>query len=143
MLKVYLASRFSRQSELRGHAADLRREGIACTSRWLTGVHNWSGTADQHIPHAEQARFAQDDLDDIDQANVLVVFGDPPGNTGARGGACVEVGYALGMGIPVIVVGFRQNVFYCLPQIIYCETWDAARVYVAGLTLGSSGELAA
>lgn len=126
MLNVYLAARFSRKQELAGYAAGLRDLGIETTSRWLTGVHDWTGTPDELIPIPDQGRFAQDDLDDIDRADVLVFFGGELFEYGARGGACVEMGYALGIGMPVLVVGPVQNVFCALPDVIRCETWDDA-----------------
>lgn len=130
-MSVYLAGRFSRKAELAGYAADLGSAGIACTSRWLTGVHDWTGAPDELIPIPEQGRFAQDDLDDIDRADVLIFFGDAPGSYGARGGACVELGYALGIGMPVIVVGAVQNVFCALPTVIRCATWGEAVAWLA------------
>lgn len=126
MVRCYLAARFSRQHELAGYAAGLRELGIETTSRWLTGVHDWTGTPDHLIPIPDQGRFAQDDLDDIDRADVLVFFGGEPFEYGARGGACVEMGYALGIGMPVVVVGPVQNVFCALPDVIRCETWVEA-----------------
>ncbi len=74
MITAYLASRFSRKEELRVYAQELQRSGVNVSSRWLTGQHDWTGTPDEHIPCAVQAEFAQQDLDDIDQANVLIFF---------------------------------------------------------------------
>ena len=59
-------------------------------------------------------------------------IGDVPTNAGTRGGACVELGYALGIGLRVVVVGARQNVFCCLPCVTYCETWAEALHLIAG-----------
>lgn len=143
MTTCYLASRFSRQHELRGYAADLRRDGITCSSRWLTGAHAWTGIDDQHVPHAAQARFAQDDLDDIAQAHVLVFFGEPPGEGGVRGGACVELGAALLSGKHVVVIAHRQNVFCCLPEVVFCPDWETASVYLQGLNVKSNGRVRA
>ncbi len=139
---VYLAARFSRQHELRGYAANLRHDGIHVTSRWHDGAHAWTGTDDQHIPRAVQARFAQEDLDDIDQSHALILFADPPDNAGTRGGAQFEAGYAYGMGIRLIVVSYRQHIFCSLPDVIFCPDPESALAYVRGLTLRSNGRAA-
>jgi nucleoside 2-deoxyribosyltransferase len=126
-MKVYLAARFSRLEELLGYKAELRRLGIEVTSRWLLGGHEWVGTADEEIPVEELARFAADDIADLEEADVLICFTESPRSGPARGGRHVEFGYALAIGKPTIVVGHRENVFYCLPGIQFAETWEKAR----------------
>jgi hypothetical protein len=125
-MKVYLAARFSRLPELVSYASELEVEGIEVTSRWIRGGHEWVGTPDEEIPVPRLARFALDDLDDIEAADVLVCFTESPRSGPARGGRHVDFGYALARNMPIIVVGHRENVFYCLDNVLFCETWDAA-----------------
>ena len=129
-MKLYLAARFSRLPELLGYKAELEADGFVVTSRWLLGGHEWVGTADEDIPVSELVRFAQDDLEDIDAADVIVCFTESPRSGPARGGRHVEAGYALAKGMPIIVVGHRENVFYCLPDVDFAETWEEAREWL-------------
>lgn len=126
-MKVYLASRFSRIEELRGYKAELEAEGVTVTSRWLLGGHEWVGTDDDDIPVSELARFAAEDLEDLEAADVLVCFTEPPRSGPARGGRHVEFGWALAQGKPIIVCGYRENVFYCLPAVTFVEDWGYAK----------------
>lgn len=129
-MRVYLAARFSRLPELNRYREELAELGIEVTSRWLDGGHEWVGTPDEEIPPWEQARFAMEDLDDILAADLLVCFTEPSGEGPARGGRHVEMGFALALGKPILVVGHYENVFYCLPSIMFMETWDAALAWL-------------
>jgi nucleoside 2-deoxyribosyltransferase len=127
-VKVYLASRYSRRDEMLAYAADLRAIGHEVTSRWILGLHETppAGTAPDSLEH--WAWCAQDDLDDIGRADVLVAFTEPEGAVAgrARGGRHVELGYALALGKRVIVVGHVENVFCALPGINFYRTWPDA-----------------
>lgn len=125
-MKVYLAARFSRLPELLGYKAELEAEGIEVTSRWLLGGHEWVGTNDEDIPVERNAEFAQDDIDDIHAADIMVCFTEPPRSGPARGGRHFEAGYAYARGLPILVCGYRENVFYCLPKMVFAEDWDIA-----------------
>lgn len=125
-VSVYLAARFSRIEEMRDRRNDLSKLGIRVTSRWLNGGHEWEGTPDDLIPPAEAARFAREDLEDIHAADVMIAFTEPPRSNASRGGRHIEAGFALAMNKPLIVVGYRENVFYCLPQVLFFPDWPAA-----------------
>ena len=127
---VYLAARFTRKAEMRQYAEDLDELGIGVTSRWVhAGAHEWTGTPDDAIPAGAQLGFAQDDLDDIDAADMLVIFTD---QQGTRGGMWVELGYALGQGMPVLVVGPLANIF-CAVADYRVDTWADALAFLAAM----------
>lgn len=126
MTKVYLAARFARINEIAGYAAELEASGIEVSSRWLRGGHEWSGAPNGDITVDHLARFAIEDLEDIDAADIIVCFTEPAGTGPARGGRHTEFGYALAKGMPIVVVGYRENVFYCLPQVIFAHEWIGA-----------------
>lgn len=128
MMRVYLAAQFARLPELVGYAAELETAGITVTSRWLLGGHEWSGVPDGSIPVEPLARFAQEDLEDIEAADVFVCFTEPANGREApiRGGRHVEMGYAYAAGKPIVCVGHRENVFYCLDDITFCSDWEHA-----------------
>lgn len=149
-MKVYLAARYSRREELVGYRNDLNQLGsiipglyLRVTSRWLNGsheAHKLGPNGMRVIPRSgytntQARRFAREDLADIDEADVVVVFTEehvPRGNVG-RGGRHVEFGYALAKGKKIIVVGPIENVFYSLinesdlPGVRVADDWIEAR----------------
>jgi nucleoside 2-deoxyribosyltransferase len=135
-MNVYLASRFSRLRELNGYSADLAAKGIACTSRWLLGGHEWEGTDDDALPQEVGANFAFEDLTDIEEADVFVCFTEPPRSGPSRGGRHCEYGYALAAEKLIIVVGHRENVFYCVPLVHFVETWPEALDLIESIASG-------
>jgi Nucleoside 2-deoxyribosyltransferase len=135
-VKVYFAARFSRLPELLSHKNEIewlgRRYGteIAVTSRWLLGGHEWVGVADEDIPVEHNAEFARQDIEDLMAADVVVCFTEPSRSGPARGGRHVEMGYALAIQKPILTVGHRENVFYCLPDIAFVESWEDAKTWL-------------
>jgi hypothetical protein len=122
-VKLYLASAFSRQSELRQYAYTLRFAGYEVTSRWLT-----QEATDKQMGHDAKANAATNDLEDILAADTLVRFSDPEFFKEGKvpkgllsGSRMVETGAALMRGIRVIVVGGAQSVFDSLPQVIHVK----------------------
>ncbi|HWV36402.1 MAG TPA: hypothetical protein VNZ55_12270, partial [Thermomicrobiales bacterium] len=91
-MKVYLAGRFSRLPELVSYADVLEANGVTVTSRWLRGGHEWIGTPDEEIPVDRLAQFAQDDIDDLMAADIVVCYTESPRSGPARGGRHVEFG---------------------------------------------------
>ena len=67
------------------------------------------------------------DFEDVRHADVCVAFTEAPDEAQGRGGRHAELGIALGLGHRVIVIGPREHVFHCLPQIEHFESWDEAR----------------
>ena len=141
-MKIYLAARYSRRLELCFLRDSLHAAGHQVTSRWLLGGHQWNGTAHSTADAyesggmpAEAVRFAQEDIEDIDGADVLVAFPDPPRKSStSRGGMHVELGYALAKRKRVIVCGQRQNVFHLLPEVEYISTkQDLVMMFSNGL----------
>ena len=139
MVKVYLASRYSRRAELNGYADQLRASGHECTSRWLQGDDQRHGAEAAQavetarfgsVPVESGALFAEDDIADIRAADIFVVFTSPtqPGDTSkpSRGGFQVEMGVAWGYLLPIILVGPRVNIFYCLPEVMQVTSWEKA-----------------
>lgn len=120
---VYLAARYVRREELAGYAVELRAAGIDVTSSWLTGAHG------QDDGNREQwALYAEDDYNDLLDADTVVVFSEDPGVPNAsRGGRHVELGLALGFGKNVVLVGPVENVFMALPIIDRVDTWAEAK----------------
>ncbi|TWT58927.1 Nucleoside 2-deoxyribosyltransferase [Thalassoglobus neptunius] len=143
---VYLAARYSRRLELCEYRTALEANGIKVTSRWLNGFHqigddgtpiNEEGEAlveegDNGSRTEQSARlrlhFANEDVADVRSCNVLIAFTEPPRSSASRGGRHVELGMALGMGKPVIVVGHRENIFCWLDCVKFVESFEDALV---------------
>jgi len=141
-VKIYLAARYSRRLELCTYREELRAAGHQVTSRWLNGGHQIDneglaigdeGEAAVGRGEAIAAVFAEQDLEDIDAADLLIAFTEQPRESGGRnrGGRHVELGYAIaadrwGAGLGVWVVGPRENVFCWLPEVRQFDAWDEA-----------------
>ena len=122
-MKVYLASSYSRRAEMLEHAADLRAIGVEVVSRWIDGHHETRPNADEHHTRLEAARWAYEDLADIDEADTLILFTNPDGGY-RRGGCKVEFGYALGRDVDCLVIGPRDDVFTCVDGVHHYDSWD-------------------
>jgi len=117
-MKVYLAAAFSRQTEIKAVAEKLRELGIEITSRWLNAE-----------PMAKKPAFlrtqdAFNDIRDLRAADLVIRFTDEVEKSMVpsrliSGARMFEFGMAWERGIPVFVVGGKQNVFDYLPNIVH------------------------
>jgi len=134
MRVIYIAARYDRREEMCGYAKELRELGYEVNSRWLLGTHQIHQHAelidktgvpsDSHGVTLLARPFAEDDVADVSQADILIFFSEPPDSHSKRGGRHVEYGMALALQKKIIVIGDRENVFHCLPQVIRFDTWD-------------------
>lgn len=122
-MKVYLASRFGRQDEMKQHRERLRSLGFDVVSRWLD--EEWSSARGHSVTAEDKRTWAGYDHDDVRSCDVMVNFTEAE-NSHGRGGRHVEMGMAIAWGKRTIVVGHRENVFHHLPQVEFCETFDQA-----------------
>ena len=109
-MKFYVAARFSRQEEMRSVRDKIVERGHEVTSNWL----------DEVTPEVKDAAFYEDtsriDIVDIERADAMIFFAEDAYNQPPRGGRHVEFGYALGMGLPIFVIGEKENVFHYTPH---------------------------
>lgn len=153
MTAFYLAARYSRRLELAEYADQLRSLGHQVTSRWLLGQHQADtlevdADGEPHrVPQIAQ-RFAEEDVEDLVFADVVVAFSEPPRSEASRGGRHVEFGMALGWVLTdcrsvdgghrrVVVIGQRENVFHCLSQVAVFPDWSS---FVATVEAASQPE---
>lgn len=123
----YLAGRYDRREELCGYADDLRQIGGEVECRWLLGTHQLHDNAHKidtpewYHPEdgitLEAAPFAADDYEDLNASDTIVFFSETPDSHSKRGGRHVEFGMALAWGKRLVVIGPRENVFHCIPQV--------------------------
>lgn len=122
---IYLAARYSRREELVLYRAILTKFGHTVTSRWLNGNHQISDDGlSAEAAEEERIRFAEEDWEDLTDAEVVVSFTEPPRATNSRGGRHVEFGAAMALGKRVIVVGPRENVFHCRRIVEWYPDWE-------------------
>jgi hypothetical protein len=148
---VYLAARYSRRLELCRYRSQLAAIGIDVNSRWLNGSHQLDNSGrpigddgealveefrfeSAQAPAPLREKFATDDRDDVLAASLLVAFTEVPRTSNSRGGRHVELGIAIGAGIPVVVIGPRENVFCHLPEVEHYDTWDAFLAVMRAVT---------
>jgi nucleoside 2-deoxyribosyltransferase len=134
-MKVYLAGPYQWKDRIRVYAEEARAAGIEITSTWLEETHK--PTIEVHeVPADENAQYAKNDLRDIDEASVLILFAVPATDSPIpRAGRHVEFGYALAKDKPIIVVGPElENIFHYLPKVRRAFTWDEALRFLSILT---------
>lgn len=138
-MRIYLASRYSRREELCIYREQLQASGFDVQARWLNGGHQLSNEGNPIGDNGEKlveeggeeaaklrAHFANDDWEDVTQADCVISWTEPPRSSANRGGRHVEFGIALAMGKRCIVIGYRENIFHWLPQVEFYETWGEA-----------------
>ena len=120
-MKLYLAAMYALKDEIRVHAKTLRQAGHEITSGWLrertdadTDLYDVSDRFCRE--HAEQ------DLQNIDEAQGLVLFTVEPIVPTKRGGRHVEFGYALAKRKKLFIVGPRENIFHFDPAVTVVES---------------------
>lgn len=106
-MKVYIAGRYKLLKELAVEREKFLEAGIEVTSSWLDNKEEGMSFED----------IAVLDLQDVHAADVLVLYTEPYGTAVPGGGRHVETGYALGLGMEVIVVGPLENIFHWHPRV--------------------------
>lgn len=129
-MRVYLAAPYGARGKVRGYAAQLNEAGFVVTSSWLNEAHEiTAGTqgAAPALSDDEVAAHAQSDLWDLQRSQALVLFTAAFVGVEGGGGRHVETGYAIALGLPVLVVGAAENVFHRLPTACKtCLGWPEA-----------------
>jgi hypothetical protein len=139
-MRIYLASRYSRRLELCAYREQLRTMGHDVQARWLDGKHQLDNRGTPIGDDGEKlveegadarngelrAKFANDDYEDVTRADCVISFTEPPRSDASRGGRHVEFGIALAQLTKVIVIGYRENIFHWLPEVLFFETFEEA-----------------
>lgn len=127
---VYLAAAFSRAAEMRGCRDQLEQHGYKVVSRWIDldpKVVGDPAPADVIFLDINErpdhyTGNASVDIRDLMHADIVVSFT----GGGRRGGRHVEFGWALAKAKRLIVVGPREHVFHCLPEVEHHVHWRTA-----------------
>src|SRR5688572_468644 len=105
MDRVYIAAPYPIRDRAIAMMRVFEAHHLEVTSRWLKAPDTLS---DEH---------AQKDLQDVARADVLVAVNPVSWESSGTGGRHVELGYALALGKPVLLVGERSNIFHHLHAI--------------------------
>ena len=123
-MKIYLASRYNRNAEMRQVRDRLVALGQEVTSRWIDlhgGLRPNSATTEElNDSPGYGAEYAIADLEDIERADVVISFT----GFGGKGGRHVEFGIALALLKINLVVGPREHVFHSLPSVGHFATLE-------------------
>jgi len=96
---------------------ELERRGHKVTARWITDA-SFSRKADDD---ARRIGATMDLEDVLAGKDGLILLAETEGHT-VPGGKHVEMGYALGLGYPVCVIGRRENTLQSHPQVTWFPT---------------------
>ena len=113
-MKVYIAASYPRKAEAVALIQGLHEEGHSITSRWLADIGKYR----------VDKRLAIRDIEDIRRANVLLQLTDGKVQL-TRGGRQVELGIAIGLAMPVIILGEKEHIFHALDSadhVYRCQT---------------------
>lgn len=119
MPDIYLAAPYSARAAVRGNMQMLIAQGFTVSATWATGVFDG-------LPRGVAAR---QDLEEVKACSCLVAdFTEGPSTSG---GMHVEIGFALGLDIPVICVGERPEhaALLFLPSLDWVEHWRADALF--------------
>lgn len=120
-----MASKFSRREELRQVADQIERAGAVITSRWLRNEQPLAN--DELRGDGPAAAYAAMDLEDLRGSDMCIAFTEPGDSSASgRGGRHAELGIAIGLELDVVVIGPREHVFHCLPEISQYASWAEA-----------------
>jgi nucleoside 2-deoxyribosyltransferase len=123
-MNLYLAGQYASKDYLRTVADQLICDGHFITASWLQEHH--PPTVQLHEVSNEELRgYAVQDIEDIRASDAMVFFSVIDATK--RGGRHVEMGVALALGLPVYVVGPRENIFMYLPQVKLFTTVEELR----------------
>lgn len=128
-MKIYLAARFARRDEIKQYAEELKAAGLVVTARWPYSDHAPEWGMKEYTP-AMSEEISQVDWDDLQAADTVVNFTEPPDFLAPRGSRHVEFGAGLAWGKQSVVVGYKENFFHYRKEVVFFPTWEEAKEYL-------------
>lgn len=107
-------------------AGVITRAGHECTSTWIS--NEFLQTEEHTIE--ERMSIAFEDVEDVCRSDVLVLAA---GAEKYSGGKFVEAGIAMGRGIPVVVIGRRENMLLWHHSIMSVDTPELAAKVISNM----------
>lgn len=125
-MNIYLAASWPRRYQMRVRAVLLRGLGHTVTSRWHDG--DAQRASEEELLGDDQTlaiRLASQNWDDLERADLVICFTDPPGSSLSQGGRHVEYGLAQAIGKPCWIVGPPENIYHALADRVF-PAWPEA-----------------
>lgn len=123
-LLIYTAASFGRREQLKAFVG-LLPSNIICVCQWLSDEREMGDLSD-----LGKYAWAQIDAREVRIADVLVYWSD---DEPIRGGKAVELGMALAVGKPCIIIGRREHVFASHKLINQVDDESSAILELKGL----------
>lgn len=120
---IYLAARYNRHPEMQKVAHKLLELGHSIGSRWIWGNHQVADNGLDPLSNKDSRIFAVDDFEDLKSSELVISFTEGS-RVASRGGRHVEFCLALALNKLTWIVGPRENVFHCLPQVQHFASLD-------------------
>ena len=118
---IYLAGPFGTKIEMRQRRSALLARGFTVNARWIDEDQFTSDSKPSDVGEAPSAdylrQYAEIDLADAKACDWFVVF------PGQGAGHHTELGVALALNKPIIVIGPKNNIFHYLPDVYHLDTW--------------------
>lgn len=116
-----MAAPFQERAAVAAVVGLLGQCGIEVTSRWIPNPANdFNDTA------------AREDFDDVDAADMLILWNPEDWATRGTGGRHVEYGYAAARGKQLVIVGSRTNMFHHLDSTRHFADTPALLAWLTG-----------
>lgn len=115
--RVYIASHFAARDEVVKLRMSFHDRGLVVTSSWIDEQFDAN-----ELPDEEQGRTAARRLAEIEWAHVLIAY--HPTFSRMEYCASAELGYAVAMFKPIVVVGYRPSIYHRLPQVLHLASVD-------------------
>jgi hypothetical protein len=133
MIKIYLASRYSRRSEMEEYARSLQDLGLEVTSQWVFGERSILDNP------ADAKQFATMDRTDILRSDLIINFAEAKEVDYPRGSRHTEFGMAYQAGKVCYVVGRwgmeLENIFHNLEGVVIFENWGTLYAHLEQLLI--------
>jgi len=131
MIKIYLASRYSRREEMEVHARDLQDLGFEIASKWVWG-------AQDILANPQEAKqMATQDRADVLRSDLVINFAEAKEVDYPRGSRHTEFGMAYQAGKVCYVVGRwgteLENIFHNLEGVVIFENWETIYAHLTQL----------
>lgn len=132
-LRVYVAGASVERAERAIPAIRMLREaGVAITHDWTVDIDEAAGAAnsDADVPEEVRHRCAMEDARGVSTADYVLLLA--PNERGSSG-AWVELGLAIGLGVPVLVAGPKngRTIFTSLAAARFATDAEAIQHVVA------------
>lgn len=112
-MKIYVAASWPRSEEAKALAAQLREAGHIVTSTWFDRKLALTGYEPDLERSDIQAQAEKDLVEVADSSAIVCITGD----TLTKGGRHAEFGIAAALGLHLIILGPREQVFHHLPDV--------------------------